>query len=225
MGHARREGFTLIELLVVIAIIAILASILFPVFARAREKARQTSCSSNLRQLGTALAMYESDYDGTALAIGASVAWGSIGAAGLPWLQKIEPYTKNRQIYRCPDGVSAIGYSMNAWAMSWTSAYWSSSWGTLSLYSQDDAEDPAGAIWAFDAAKYITDGVADITDSSMDADPTNENAVSGSTSWVDLIFPGPHNAGNNILFLDGHVKWLKAIPDGQTQLDYFMSKR
>jgi len=62
-GRPRREGFTLIELLVVIAIIAILAAILFPVFAQAREKARQTSCTSNLKQLGTAMMMYAHDYD------------------------------------------------------------------------------------------------------------------------------------------------------------------
>src|SRR6476469_4926130 len=72
-GRPRRAGFTLIELLVVIAIIAILAAILFPVFAQAREKARQTSCTSNLKQIGMATRMYLQDYDETYLPWGQSV--------------------------------------------------------------------------------------------------------------------------------------------------------
>jgi len=87
------SGFTLIELLVVIAIIAILAAILFPVFAQAREKARQISCLSNLKQSGTALYMYVQDYDETLLKMGNGVDWWSL----------IYPYTKNLQVYYCPD--------------------------------------------------------------------------------------------------------------------------
>ena len=92
------HGFTLIELLVVIAIIAILASILFPVFARAREKARETTCKSNLRQLGLSIRMYADDYDGNMPIANAQPSVD--GAPGLPAI--IEPYVKNTQIYRCP---------------------------------------------------------------------------------------------------------------------------
>lgn len=88
-----RNGFTLIELLVVIAIIAILAAILFPVFAQAREKARAISCLSNLKQSGTAFAMYVQDYDETTPALG----------FGREWWSSIYPYTKNLQLYYCPD--------------------------------------------------------------------------------------------------------------------------
>lgn len=91
------NGFTLIELLVVIAIIAILAAILFPVFAQAREKARAISCVSNLKQLGTAIAMYAQDYDETYPIGGANGWWQGT------WTLNIQPYIKNEQVFRCPD--------------------------------------------------------------------------------------------------------------------------
>ena len=101
-----RRGFTLIELLVVIAIIAILASILFPVFSRAREKAREANCISNLKQIGAALMMYTSDYDDLLPLANEYPATSSPNAAhheGPPGIMDIlMPYTKNTQIYRCP---------------------------------------------------------------------------------------------------------------------------
>jgi prepilin-type N-terminal cleavage/methylation domain-containing protein/prepilin-type processing-associated H-X9-DG protein len=98
-----RRAFTLIELLVVIAIIAILAAILFPVFAQAREKARQTSCSSNLKQIGTALMMYSSDYDeqmppSQLPSTGANVSWPTM----------LYTYVKNEQVFVCPSGEPAL---------------------------------------------------------------------------------------------------------------------
>jgi prepilin-type N-terminal cleavage/methylation domain-containing protein/prepilin-type processing-associated H-X9-DG protein len=102
----RARGFTLIELLVVIAIIAILAAILFPVFAKAREKARQTSCLSNLRQLGSALQQYTTDYDGRfPPSWGASNAWNW----GTHWPTQLYPYSKNHQIYDCPTSPAKVG--------------------------------------------------------------------------------------------------------------------
>ena len=106
----RRNGFTLIELLVVIAIIAILAAILFPVFARAREKARQTTCTSNLKQIGLALEMYASDWDGLLPLANEYPASPPVPSGGDPAQYQgppsivdiLAPYTKNRQIFRCP---------------------------------------------------------------------------------------------------------------------------
>jgi prepilin-type N-terminal cleavage/methylation domain-containing protein/prepilin-type processing-associated H-X9-DG protein len=99
----RKQGFTLIELLVVIAIIAILAAILFPVFAQAREKARQTSCLSNLKQMGLGFMMYAQDYDETmpaAFAQNGAINGG--GVAEVPYEHQILPYIKNDQIFGCP---------------------------------------------------------------------------------------------------------------------------
>jgi prepilin-type N-terminal cleavage/methylation domain-containing protein/prepilin-type processing-associated H-X9-DG protein len=97
-----RRGFTLIELLVVIAIIAILAAILFPVFAQAREKGRQTSCLSNLRQLGTAMLMYAEDHDGLFAPAVARPSRQDRNYYRMSWMALVEPYTKSRGVYVCP---------------------------------------------------------------------------------------------------------------------------
>ncbi|MFO8082108.1 MAG: prepilin-type N-terminal cleavage/methylation domain-containing protein, partial [Armatimonadota bacterium] len=111
----RRTGFTLIELLVVIAIIAILAAILFPVFARAREKARQTSCLSNVKQIMAGIQMYAQDYD-ERLCPGSRwrlyVGGTYIGMA--QWADAINPYVKNEQLFKCPSQqaqAQAIGWN------------------------------------------------------------------------------------------------------------------
>src|SRR4051794_21082605 len=90
----RRKGFTLIELLVVIAIIAILAAILFPVFAQAREKARQSQCLSNARQIALALTTYSQDYDEMLVM--------RYPGPNVSWKDSLEPYLKSADIYRCP---------------------------------------------------------------------------------------------------------------------------
>ncbi len=135
ISRSARRGFTLIELLVVIAIIAILAAILFPVFAQAREKARQASCLSNLKQIGTATMMYMQDYDesfyshrwncnasGTLQACGSYTTTGVDGGplkpqyagltggaeARLYWIELLQPYTKNYGVFKCPSAVDAF---------------------------------------------------------------------------------------------------------------------
>src|ERR1051326_8209824 len=101
MGE-RARGFTLIELLVVIAIVAILAAILFPVFAQARDKARAAACLSNVKQIGTALIMYAQDYDATLPHHPADVGNFLADTAGPNWAKGMMPYVKNSQILICP---------------------------------------------------------------------------------------------------------------------------
>lgn len=122
-----RKGFTLIELLVVIAIIAILAAILFPVFASAREKARETMCASNEKQMALAMIQYVQDYDEMYPGF---TGWG----AGGNYLAAIQPYTKSTGVYLCPSnpaggpGGYATTYEMNGFLGCGTSYNWASSY-------------------------------------------------------------------------------------------------
>jgi len=206
-----RRGFTLIELLVVIAIIAILASILFPVFARAREKARQTSCLSNVKQMTTAAMEYAQDYDeGLPICMPYFILPSVPGDPGQQyyWFDVISPYVKNSQIFRCPSlkkngdtgtskttfgvDLSAIGYGWNI--------------GTTSGAGQD-------GLGFFTPCRWCSLG---------DAPLPAETVVLGDVAnhrWDSVFFFDPqpkasfslvHNQGANYSFLDGHAKWYSA---------------
>jgi prepilin-type N-terminal cleavage/methylation domain-containing protein len=101
MQSKRTAGFTLIELLVVISIIGLLAAILFPVFARARENARRTSCASNLKQIGLGLMQYVQDYDGTYPYLVADTS----DVTHTRWMDVVQPYVKSAQLFNCPGNV------------------------------------------------------------------------------------------------------------------------
>ncbi|HUV85274.1 MAG TPA: DUF1559 domain-containing protein [Methanosarcinales archaeon] len=216
-----RKGFTLIELLVVIAIIAILAAILFPVFAKAREKARQTSCLSNLKQISLAVTMYGQDYDERAPWLKYIAAWGD----GMGWTETINPYIKNQQIYRCPSADSSkYTYCMNAAAMCvYTVGGPTLPWAPSGVAAFDlvgSRYDASKAVLVFDAI-----GGPPAGGTMDDSDPTNENqlAIDRDPDPVrSLKFAGDntvaaparamHNDGNNIAFVDGHAKWMNAAP-------------
>jgi len=176
-----RRGFTLIELLVVIAIIAILAAILFPVFARAREKARQTACLSNVKQIGLGLLMYAQDYDEKMpFHCGG---WGWV----ICWAEAIAPYTKNAQIQRCPsfDGTDTTDYGYN--------------WMGVELTSLAKFPNPAKMIMAGDSANgWLLPGCP------LDGCCATNYGSNGNMSSV-------HNGGGNYVHVDGHAKWYKPV--------------
>ncbi|HJN18244.1 MAG TPA: prepilin-type N-terminal cleavage/methylation domain-containing protein [Armatimonadota bacterium] len=203
----RRGGFTLIELLVVIAIIAILAAILFPVFARAREKARQTSCLSNLKQLGTAAMMYVQDFDERT---GRHCTCCPSRDAHPCFLQNLYPYVKNYQLYACP------------------------SFGRTSLHVRPCApnggatnyeEVPRSYGFNFDldyknqaAIKFPAECImfADSTNVPMRTDccatgylaPAPRSGCCADSAPFGRVSP-IHNEGANHAFSDGHAKWMK----------------
>jgi prepilin-type N-terminal cleavage/methylation domain-containing protein/prepilin-type processing-associated H-X9-DG protein len=210
MQNDRRSGgFTLIELLVVIAIIAILAAILFPVFAQAREKARQTSCLSNNKQIGLATMMYIQDYDETfpmepwfnnnagdgVPVVGSGVA----GESPFNYKDELTPYIKTQQIWICPTNVSNgslktappnLGYHMNGNVITRTGLALAGVAATSSLFIM--RESGRGFVYNRAYLRPIPGWCDDVVAYEKN-NPTNNYM--------------PHMKGYNLAFADGHGKW------------------
>jgi len=205
-----RKGFTLIELLVVIAIIAILAAILFPVFAKAREKARQSSCLSNVKQIMLAILGYTQDYDETLPTN--SRPGGPYGQ--VPWNAQIEPYIKNAQIFVCPSHKFNHCSTAGSWAYVLWHDYWPNSYGFNTWNGGGTAASgpwvgyysPRGQSlgWVKRPAEVIF--IGDHTN-CYQFYWTTSNYVDSWNARTDR----PHNDGGNFAFIDGHAKWLKEL--------------
>ena len=223
MSHCRKRthGFTLIELLVVIAIIAILAAILFPVFARARENARKSTCQSNLKQIALGNRMYMNDYDEMTLRWRRYSFQAPTANYPLPTDQQsmpalLMPYVKNTGIFFCPSAANvtnrALCYHINACA--------------VSQGTGDPIKNQAGYLGTSDAQLNATrtafawDGSVSTEDwlYSSYTDRNPESAGTGSYRLSDR-----HMNGTNVVYYDGHVKWNKfeqnfLCNDGVTQI-------
>jgi prepilin-type N-terminal cleavage/methylation domain-containing protein/prepilin-type processing-associated H-X9-DG protein len=216
----QRCGFTLIELLVVIAIIAILAAILFPVFAQARSKARQASCLSNEKQIGLTISMYTQDYDEVlpgnempSAGLSQPLGWMQPYDAANPltyrvWAREIMPYVKSMAVFRCPEAKPR---------------------------SSDGPCDPANNTCevtdnpSAGTTNYLMNGVADTRPLAAIAAPAdtiivhevrNYNRVAQQKPYIIVeggkrlatgishaYYDRPHNTGANLVFCDGHAKW------------------
>jgi prepilin-type N-terminal cleavage/methylation domain-containing protein/prepilin-type processing-associated H-X9-DG protein len=203
-----RPGFTLIELLVVIAIIAILAAILFPVFAQAREAARTSACLSNEKQIGNALTMYLQDYDETLPAadwgnayVGppfTAIAFGKGAGAGPPtWVDVFQPYIKNYQVLKCPSDSSGnpllSGAPIAGYPLSYALNYYF--YRTLNGFRGNQSGGTLAEIMS-PASKIYVGEVA-------------------SVKGIELVRPdrrdalNRHRDGSNYLYADGHAHWHK----------------
>jgi len=217
------RGFTLIELLVVIAIIAILAAILFPVFARAREKARQSSCSSNLKQVALATLMYCQDYDGRWCPQWAArvdqVGWNPILAAQAPQAV-IMPYVKNVQVHVCPSRTTFLGwYSGGHPCFGGWGAYPDEFAGVPLGYGPGQISPNGTDIYGLPAPAETISWADTVYPTSLGPDRCMAYprlAYPNSCHYDTYIPANPdkdftaHNGGSVLAFFDGHVKWFKA---------------
>lgn len=221
-----RKGFTLIELLVVIAIIAILAAILFPVFAKAREKARQASCLSNVKQLGIGLMQYAQDYDEK---LPATYQWLD-GVNDWPlysWRVCLYPYVKNVQIFQCPSDSSNAGdpsglipgmivsYHANPWIMPGIRGQFNGAIGDIS--------HPAETIAIFDA--YLAGTWC--ADGNWTGGKCSATCFGGKPAGIrnDGVDISRHNGGFNAALADGHAKWYKGGDADMNYAKYWQKSR
>ncbi len=234
--NTSKQGFTLIELLVVIAIIAILAAILFPAFARARENARRASCQSNLKQIGLGLLQYAQDYDEKIV----RCSYGTGGGDGASqsdkwkWMDAAYPYVKSTQIFTCPSDSVNTGYTYNqpgvgggnlsfgsytincAVGVGGTAPSSNASETTLAQLSES-----ATTVWVADGApnpnkdytyRYIPvdlgPGSAGGTGDGVSISGTSPRLLNGHSSASSKISER-HLDTTNVLYCDGHVKAVK----------------
>ncbi len=230
----RRNGFTLIELLVVIAIIAILAAILFPVFAKAREKARQASCMSNMKQIGLAIAQYQTDHDGYFPQNWTGSPRCAPGPDHYDWMEVCQPYVQNWQIFICPsvdlpmpqlDGLHYRECSVTQTGRSHGGRH--GGYG-LNCGRVDDPNSFPAQLGRGPGGNADHQFIKD----SRIKHPAQVILVAECVYWCAMFcgtghagFPlgdarrTDHNEGMNLCFADGHVKWLsRQAMNGQPEL-------
>ena len=207
----KNSAFTLIELLVVIAIIAILAAILFPVFARARENARRSSCISNMKQIGLGIMQYAQDYDEQMVLIGTQ----SSSSCTRPWGENIQPYMKSKQVFKCPSSTSEAVVACSDVANRVFANYVANGANYQTASNQGFGYDRPLDMVQWDTGTVRSTSLAQITSPSQSIEVVeyegtgNRSNVATTSSTNGMFDFTNHLAMTNYLFVDGHVKSFK----------------
>ena len=221
MKTSAKSGFTLIELLVVIAIIAILAAILFPVFAQAREKARATACMSNMRQIGLAVNMYLQDWDEHTCKTHHDLEAGETITNLYTWYQPLQSYIKNTGIFRCPSiNDTPTQFPAGITVANWNTyrtdylinGFFSHGIGIAAITapaSQIMIGERHAGIAFFDYHPWASAPDNNWERGFLDGSGYKIGDVGFDSQVVDATNIGRHSQGNNYDFADGHVKWLR----------------
>ena len=218
MKHTFRSAFTLIELLVVIAIIAILAAILFPVFGRARENARKSSCLSNLKQIGLGFAQYTQDYD-ESLPIRALVQ--PANTVAIPqkghWAA-INPYVKSIQLYQCPS--DTVAPDPDAFDVGYTDYSYNA------CLQRGQGGGTNGRPVKLSAVENTSLTVMVNEGAFGDGDSSSSGSQHSTTNFARIFkMDDRHLGGINFLFVDGHAKWYISNPADSSGTDYSYSTK
>lgn len=216
----QRRGFTLIELLVVIAIIAILAAILFPVFAKAREKARQSSCLSNLKQIGLGFMQYAQDYDETMPTDWVDPSMTNNFGNRYSWRAMLTPYIKNTQIFSCPSASYNYAGALAGLCQPGEGLI-AGGYGDNTVHYNGAAPHPPGTTYCKLGNIGMPAQLIVCGDSSGGHQISFAADTLGFVRNVSALPANPdlgsvrHNDGANYAFADGHAKWYKptAIED------------
>jgi prepilin-type N-terminal cleavage/methylation domain-containing protein/prepilin-type processing-associated H-X9-DG protein len=218
-----RRAFTLIELLVVIAIIAILAAMLLPALAAAKQRAWTTSCTSNLHQIGLGMRMFADDNNELYPESGDTIYWGSIDPTTLKpsWMQQIFPYVGNTNVYDCPSNVqlpTPLQGPFN-YFNGCNAAYVVN--GSFAAVKSTSILFPSAFVLGGDTAGTKSNG-AGLQFDPLDADKDDytQNCVGGAASPAITEYWQIHSKGQNVSFADGHSKWYKGYNAGEMTFAY-----
>ena len=241
MSRRKTDGFTLIELLVVIAIIAILAAILFPVFAQAREKARATSCISNQKQIGTSFLMYTQDYDETfplaTPAPGFEQTWftvppdaraGNQQLRSAHWIAATNAYVKNYQIWKCPS--TSDHDFINGGPYTKTNSFSYSFNPMLGAYTLAGIAEPVGV-------PLLWEGYGKVASVVFSLNNPVDRTITTAANWPDIYKPANgatcgstygmytfnydfrvHSGNSNMVYTDGHAKFTRLVGARQSAI-------